>query len=408
MNRKKIAVRRKQMNVLVINCGSSSLKYQLINSDTEAVLAKGLCERIGIDGRLVYQLAGHDKEITEAPMPTHKEGIQMVLDALVNPKTGAVKSLSEIDAVGHRVVHGGEKFAQSVVLNEEVLAKVEECNELAPLHNPANLIGIRVCQELMPGVPMVGVFDTAFHQTMPQKAYLYGLPYEYYEKYKVRRYGFHGTSHSFVSKHVAEFLGKDLNDSKIIVAHLGNGASISAVLNGKCVDTSMGLTPLEGLVMGTRSGDIDPAIMEFIAKKENLDIAGVMNVLNKKSGVQGISGLSSDFRDLEEGMEAGNERATAAIEVFSYRVAKYIGSYVAAMNGVDVIAFTAGIGENAPIVRSKVLAYLGYLGITVDEEANGKRGDDIVISTPDSKVTVCVIPTNEELAIARETVALVK
>ena len=289
-----------------------------------------------------------------------------------------------------------------------MLAAVEECNDLAPLHNPANLIGIHACQELMPGVPMVGVFDTAFHQTMPEKAYLYGLPYEYYEKYKVRRYGFHGTSHSFVSKHVAEFLGKDLNDSKIIVAHLGNGASISAVLNGKCVDTSMGLTPLEGLVMGTRSGDIDPAIMEFIAKKENLDIAGVMNVLNKKSGVQGISGLSSDFRDLEEGMEAGNERATAAIEVFSYRVAKYIGSYVAAMNGVDVIAFTAGIGENAPIVRSKVLAYLGYLGITVDEEANSKRGDDIVISTPDSKVTVCVIPTNEELAIARETVALVK
>ena len=396
------------MNVLVINCGSSSLKYQLINSDTEAVLAKGLCERIGIDGRLTYQKAGLDKEITEAPMPTHKEAIQLVLDALVNEKTGAIASLAEVNAVGHRIVHGGEKFASSAVITLEMLAAVEECNDLAPLHNPANLIGIHACQELMPGVPMVGVFDTAFHQTMPEKAYLYGLPYEYYEKYKVRRYGFHGTSHSFVSKHVAEFLGKDLNDSKIIVAHLGNGASISAVLNGKCVDTSMGLTPLEGLVMGTRSGDIDPAIMEFIAKKENLDIAGVMNVLNKKSGVQGISGLSSDFRDLEEGMEAGNERATAAIEVFSYRVAKYIGSYVAAMNGVDVIAFTAGIGENAPIVRSKVLAYLGYLGITVDEEANSKRGDDIVISTPDSKVTVCVIPTNEELAIARETVALVK
>ena len=396
------------MNVLVINCGSSSLKYQLINSDTEAVLAKGLCERIGIDGRLTYQKAGLDKEITEAPMPTHKEAIQLVLDALVNEKTGAIASLAEVNAVGHRIVHGGEKFASSAVITPEMLATVEECNDLAPLHNPANLIGIHACQELMPGVPMVGVFDTAFHQTMPEKAYLYGLPYEYYEKYKVRRYGFHGTSHSFVSKHVAEFLGKDLNDSKIIVAHLGNGASISAVLNGKCVDTSMGLTPLEGLVMGTRSGDIDPAIMEFIAKKENLDIAGVMNVLNKKSGVQGISGLSSDFRDLEDAMAAGNERATAAIEVFSYRVAKYIGSYVAAMNGVDVIAFTAGIGENAPIVRSKVLAYLGYLGITVDEEANSKRGDDIVISTPDSKVTVCVIPTNEELAIARETVALVK
>ena len=396
------------MNVLVINCGSSSLKYQLINSDTEAVLAKGLCERIGIDGRLVYQLAGHDKEITEAPMPTHKEGIQMVLDALVNPKTGAVKSLSEIDAVGHRVVHGGEKFAQSVVLNEEVLAKVEECNELAPLHNPANLIGIRVCQELMPGVPMVGVFDTAFHQTMPQKAYLYGLPYEYYEKYKVRRYGFHGTSHSFVSKRLAEFLNLDYNNSRLIVAHLGNGASISAVLDGKCVDTSMGLTPLEGLVMGTRSGDIDPAIMEFIAKKENLDIDGIMDVLNKKSGVQGMSGLSSDFRDLQAGHEAGNELATNAIEVFSYRVAKYIGSYVAAMNGVDAIAFTAGIGENVSLVREKVMSYLGYLGITVDTEMNNAtHGEEAVISTADSKVKVCVIPTNEELAIARETVALV-
>ena len=395
------------MNVLVINCGSSSLKYQLINSDTEAVLAKGLCERIGIDGRLVYQLAGHDKEITEAPMPTHKEGIQMVLDALVNPKTGAVKSLSEIDAVGHRVVHGGEKFAQSVVLNEEVLAKVEECNELAPLHNPANLIGIRVCQELMPGVPMVGVFDTAFHQTMPQKAYIYGLPYEYYEKYKVRRYGFHGTSHSFVSKRLAEFLNLDYNNSRLIVAHLGNGASISAVLDGKCVDTSMGLTPLEGLVMGTRSGDIDPAIMEFIAKKENLDIDGIMDVLNKKSGVEGLSGVSSDFRDLEAAYHEGNERAIAACEVFAYRVAKYIGAYVAAMNGVDAIAFTAGIGENTSFIREKILAYFGYLGITMDKEANMVRGEDKIISTPDSKVTVCIIPTNEELAIARETVALV-
>ena len=396
------------MNVLVINCGSSSLKYQLINSDTEDVLAKGLCERIGIDGRLVYQKAGLDKEITECAMPTHKEAIQFVLDALTNEKTGAIKSLKEVDAIGHRVVHGGEKFAASAVITDEMIAAVKECNDLAPLHNPANLIGIDVCSELMPGVPQVGVFDTAFHQTMPAKAYLYGLPIEYYKKYKVRRYGFHGTSHSFVSKRAVEFLGLDKDNSKVIVCHLGNGASLSAVKNGKSVDTSMGLTPLEGLIMGTRSGDMDPAIMEFIAKKENLDIAGVMNVLNKKSGVQGISGLSSDFRDLEEGMEAGNERAAAAIEVFSYRVAKYIGSYVAAMNGVDVIAFTAGIGENAPLVRSKVLAYLGYLGITVDEEANGKRGDDIVISTPDSKVTVCVIPTNEELAIARETVALVK
>ena len=395
------------MNVLVINCGSSSLKYQLINSESEAVLAKGLCERIGIDGRLTYQKSGCDKEVTEAAMPTHKEAIQLVLDALVNEKTGAIKDLSEVNAVGHRVVHGGEKFASSVVITDEVMAAIEECNDLAPLHNPANLIGINACKELMPGVPMVAVFDTAFHQTMPEKAYLYGLPYEYYEKYAVRRYGFHGTSHSFVSKHAAEFLGLDLNNSKIIVAHLGNGASISAVLNGKCVDTSMGLTPLEGLVMGTRSGDIDPAIMEFIAKKENLDIAGVMNVLNKKSGVQGISKVSSDFRDLESGMNEGNKLCAAALDVFCYRVAKYIGSYVASMNGVDAIAFTAGIGENAPLVREKVLGYLGYLGISLDEEANAKRGDDCVISTADSKVKVAVIPTNEELAICRETVALV-
>ena len=397
------------MNVLVINCGSSSLKYQLIDSETEAVLAKGLCERIGIDGRLVYQKTGLDKEITEAAMPTHKQAIQMVLDAIVNPKAGALKSLAEVDAVGHRVVHGGEKFASSVVLTEEVLAQIEECNDLAPLHNPANLIGIRACQELMPNVPMVGVFDTAFHQTMPKKAYLYGLPHEYYEKYKVRRYGFHGTSHSFVSKRLVEYLGMDLNNSKVIVAHLGNGASVSAVVNGKCVDTSMGLTPLEGLVMGTRSGDIDPAIMEFIAKKENLDIEGVMNVLNKKSGVQGMTGISSDFRDLEAAYNEGNEYAINAIEVFCYRVAKYIGSSVAAMNGVDAIAFTAGIGENTNLVRRKIVAYLGYLGITIDNEVNdATHGDEAVISTPDSKVKVCVIPTNEELAIARETVALVK
>ena len=395
------------MNVLVINCGSSSLKYQLINSETEAVLAKGLCERIGIDGVLTYQKAGLDKEVTEAAMPTHKEAIKLVLDALVNDKTGAIASLAEVNAVGHRIVHGGEKFACSAVITDEMLATVEECNELAPLHNPANLIGINACKDLMPGVPMVGVFDTAFHQTMPEKAFLYGLPYEYYEKYGVRRYGFHGTSHSFVSKHMADFLGLDINNSKIVVAHLGNGSSISAVLNGKCIDTSMGLTPLEGLPMGTRSGDIDPAIMEFIAKKENLDIAGVMNVLNKQSGVLGISKVSSDFRDLEDGMADGNHLCEVALDVFSYKVAKYIGSYVAAMNGVDAIAFTAGVGENAPIVREKVMGYLGYLGIAVDEEANSKRGKDIVISTPDSKVKVCIIPTNEELAIARETVALV-
>lgn len=395
------------MNVLVINCGSSSLKYQLINSDTEEVMAKGLCERIGIDGRLTYQKAGLDKEVTEAPMPTHKEAIQLVLHALVNDKTGAIGDLSEVNAVGHRIVHGGEEFESSAVITDEMLAAVEECNELAPLHNPANLIGINACKELMPGVPMVGVFDTAFHQTMPEKAYLYGLPYEYYEKYKVRRYGFHGTSHSYVSRHMAQFLGMELNNSKLIVAHLGNGASISAVKDGKCIDTSMGLTPLEGLVMGTRSGDIDPAIMEYIAKKENLDIDGVMEVLNKKSGVQGISGLSSDFRDLEDAMEKGDARSAAAIEVFSYRVAKYIGAYTAALNGVDAIAFTAGVGENSPIVRTRVCEYLGYLGIALDEEANSKRGFDNIISTPDSRVKVCVIPTNEEIAIARETVALV-
>ncbi len=396
------------MNVLVINCGSSSLKFQLINSDTEAVLAKGLCERIGIDGSLTYQPEGGEKVKSDKAMPTHTEAIQFVIDALTDDNTGVVKSLDEIGAVGHRVVHGGEKFAKSVVITDEVLAAIEECNDLAPLHNPANLIGIHACQKLMPGTPMVAVFDTAFHQTMPEKAYLYGLPYEYYEKYAVRRYGFHGTSHSFVSKHAAKFLGLDLKASKIIVAHLGNGASISAVLNGECVDTSMGLTPLEGLVMGTRSGDMDPAIMEYIAKKEDLDIAGVMNVLNKKSGVLGVSkNLSSDFRDLEEGMDSGNQYAKAAMEVFCYRVAKYIGSYAASMNGVDAIAFTAGIGENSGTVRKMVLSYLGYLGITVDEEANKKRGEDLVISTADSKVKVAVIPTNEELAIARETVALV-
>ena len=301
------------MNVLVINCGSSSLKYQLIDSDTEAVLAKGLCERIGIDGRLVYQKAGNDKEITEASMPTHKEAIQMVLEALTNEKTGAIKSLAEVNAIGHRIVHGGEKFASSAIITDEMIKAVEECNDLAPLHNPANLIGIRVCSELMPNVPQVGVFDTAFHQTMPAKAYLYGLPIEYYKNYKVRRYGFHGTSHRFVSKRAVEFLGLDKDNSKVIVCHLGNGSSISAVQNGKCVDTTMGLTPLEGVVMGTRSGSIDPAIVEYIAKKENLDLAGVMNVLIKKSGLQGMSGVSSDMRDLRAAAAEGNEDAKNAI-----------------------------------------------------------------------------------------------
>ena len=398
------------MNVLVINCGSSSLKFQLINAETENVLAKGLCERIGIDGRLTYQPAGGEKEKSDLAMPTHTEAIQFVIDALTNEKTGVVKSLDEIGAVGHRVVHGGEKFASSVVITDEVKKAVEECNDLAPLHNPANLIGVAACEKLMPGTPMVAVFDTAFHQTMPEKAYMYGLPYEYYEKYKVRRYGFHGTSHSFVSKRAAEVMGRPYDEVKTIVCHLGNGSSVSAVLNGKCVDTSMGLTPLEGLVMGTRSGDIDPAIMEFIAKKENLDIEGVMEVLNKKSGVFGISGgLSSDFRDLTDAMNAGDKKAKIAMDVFSYRVAKYIGSYAAAMNGVDDIVFTAGIGENDDYVREEVCKYLGYLGVDFDSEVNkGLRGKEAELTKEGSKVKVFVIPTNEELAIARETLALVK
>ena len=398
------------MNVLVINCGSSSLKFQLINAETEKVLAKGLCERIGIDGRLTYQPAGGEKEKSDLAMPTHTEAIQFVIDALTNDKTGVVKSLDEIGAVGHRLVHGGEKFASSVVITDEVKKAVEECNDLAPLHNPANLIGVAACEKLMPGTPMVAVFDTAFHQTMPEKAYMYGLPYEYYEKYKVRRYGFHGTSHSFVSKRAAEVMGKSYDEVKTIVCHLGNGSSVSAVLNGKCVDTSMGLTPLEGLVMGTRSGDIDPAIMEFIAKKENLDIEVVMEVLNKKSGVFGISGgLSSDFRDLTDAMNAGDKKAKIAMDVFSYRVAKYIGSYAAAMNGVDDIVFTAGIGENDDYVREEVCKYLGYLGVDFDSEVNkGLRGKEAELTKEGSKVKVFVIPTNEELAIARETLALVK
>lgn len=395
------------MNVLVINCGSSSLKFQLINSESEEVLAKGLCERIGIDGSLTYQPEGGEKMKSEKPMPTHTEAIQYVIDALTDADNGVVKSLSEINAVGHRVVHGGEKFASSVVITEEVMKAIEECNDLAPLHNPANLIGINACQKLMPGTPMVSVFDTAFHQTMPEEAYMYGLPYEYYEKYKVRRYGFHGTSHSFVSKRAAEIVGKPYEQVKTIVCHLGNGASICAVENGKSIDTSMGLTPLEGLVMGTRSGDIDPAILEFIAKKENLDIAGLMNMLNKKSGVYGLSNnLSSDFRDLESGAQDGNVPAAIALKVFSYRVAKYVGAYAAAMNGVDIIAFTAGVGENSSLVREMVMDYLTYLGIEKNTETNKVRGEEREISTPDSNVRVYIIPTNEELAIARETVAL--
>lgn len=395
------------MNVLVINCGSSSLKYQVIDSDSEKVLAKGLCERIGIDGKLVYQPAGGKKENYDIAMPTHKEAIQSVLDALINEKTGALSSLSEIGAVGHRVVHGGEKFTSSAVITDEMMKAVEECNDLAPLHNPANIIGINACKELMPNTPMVGVFDTAFHQTMPAKAYIYGMPYEYYEKYRVRKYGFHGTSHSFVSKRAAEMAGIPYDKCKTIVCHLGNGASISAVDGGKSVDTSMGLTPLPGLIMGTRSGDVDPSAIEFVAQKEGLDMAGIIDVLNKKSGVQGISGVSSDFRDLGEAAEAGNERAKLALDMFAYRVAFYVGAYAAVMNGVDVIAFTAGIGENDIHVRELISGYFGYLGAHLDKDANNVRGEETLISTADSTTKLYVIPTNEELAIARETVALV-
>jgi acetate kinase len=397
------------MNVLVINCGSSSLKYQFINSDSEEVLAKGLCERIGIDGsQITYQPKDGDKEVTVTPMPDHTVAVQLVIDALTNAQTGVVKSLSDIDAVGHRIVHGGEKFASSVVINDEVVKAIEECNDLAPLHNPANLIGINACKKLMPNVPMVAVFDTAFHQTMPPKAYLYGIPYEYYEKFKVRRYGFHGTSHDYVSTEAAKFLGKDRKDLKIIVCHLGNGASISAVKNGKSVDTSMGLTPLDGLIMGTRSGSIDPAIVTFLAGKLNTDADGVLEILNKKSGVYGLSKVSSDFRDLEKAYNEGNELAKITLETFSYHVAKYIGAYAAAMNGVDVIAYTAGVGENTSIVRAMVGEYLEFLGTNINPEKNKMRGETVVLSDPGSKVVTMIVPTNEELAICRETERLVK
>ncbi len=396
------------MKVLVINCGSSSLKYQLIDSETEVALAVGLCERIGIDGRLNHTPNGGEKVVIEQAMPDHEVAIRMVLDALTNENYGVIKNLDEIDAIGHRLVHGGEKFTKSVIIDDEVIAGVEECSPLAPLHNPANLIGVRACQAIMPGVPNIGVFDTAFHQTMEPVAYMYGLPYEYYEKYKVRRYVFHGTSHSFVSKRAIQMLNLDPDNSKIIVCHLGNGSSISAVKNGKVVDTSMGMTPMEGLVMGTRCGDMDPTIVEYLAHSLNKSLEEVMVILNKKSGVLGISGVSSDFRDLDKASNEGNERAKLAVEVFSYRTAKYIGSYIAAMNGVDAIVFTAGLGENNIVVREQVLNHFGYMGITLDKEANQIRGEEKIISTPDSKVTVAVIPTNEELAIAHETVALLK
>lgn len=397
------------MKILVLNCGSSSLKYQIFDMENEEVLAKGLCERIGMEGSvLTHKPEGKDKYVAEAPMPDHSTAVQMVLDALVDSEHGVISHIDEIGAVGHRVLHGGQKYSASIIVNDDVKKVIRECFDLGPLHNPANLIGIEACEKAIPGKPNVAVFDTAFHQTMPEKAYMYALPYEYYEKYAIRKYGFHGTSHAFVSARAIEFAELDPNNSKVIVCHLGNGSSISAVVNGKCVDTSMGLTPLEGLAMGTRSGDIDPAVVQFIANKEGKDINEMLNILNKKSGMLGFSGVSSDFRDLWSAAESGNERAKLALDIFCYRVAKYIGSYITAMNGVDAIAFTAGVGENDHDVRKNVLSYFGYLGIELDEEANNKRGEDRYISTPNSKVKVVVIPTNEELKIARETKELVE
>ena len=398
------------MKILVINCGSSSLKYQLIDMEEKTVLAKGLCERIGIAGSaIIHQPQGKDKVKTEVVMENHTQAVQYVIEKLTDKEVGVINSLEEIGAVGHRIVHGGEKFASSVVLTDEVMKTIEECNDLAPLHNPANLIGIRSCQEIMPNVPMVGVFDTAFHQTMPAKAYLYGLPYEYYEKYKVRRYGFHGTSHSYVSKRAAQILGKDVKDLKIIVCHLGNGASVSAVKYGESVDTSMGLTPLEGLIMGTRSGDIDPAIISFVGAKEGKTAEEMIDICNKKSGVLGLSdGLSSDFRDLGEAADKGNERAKTTLETYAYRVAKYIGAYTAAMNGVDVICFTAGVGENNAQVREMIGQYLTFLGTNIDPEKNKIRGEEVILSDDGAKVVTMIVPTDEEFAIASETLSLVQ
>ena len=396
------------MKVLVINCGSSSLKYQLIDSESEEVLAKGLVERIGIPGSvLTHRPEGKDKVVIETPMEDHNIAVKLVIDALVDKEHGVISDLSEIGAVGHRVVHGGEKFNKAVLINDAVKKDIEELSALAPLHNPANLIGINACEKNMPGVPQAAIFDTAFHQTMPKKAYMYGIPYEYYEKYKVRRYGFHGTSHDYVSARAAEILGKDRKDLRIVVCHLGNGASISAVKNGECVDTSMGLTPLEGLIMGTRSGDLDPAILDYIGEKENLSAKEVNTVLNKKSGILGLSGgVSSDFRDIDAAIAEGNEKAKTALDTYCYRVAKYIASYAVALGGIDVIAFTAGVGENNYVVRKQVSDYLAFLGVKTDDEKLKIRGEEIVASTPDSKITIMIVPTNEELAIARQTLAL--
>ena len=390
------------MKVLVLNCGSSSLKYQLIDMTTENPLASGLCERIGIEGsRLKHK--GKETYEVEQEMKNHEDAIKMVIDALLDEKHGVISDIKEINAVGHRVVHGGEHFAKSVIITDEVIKAIEECIDLAPLHNPANLMGIRACESLMPGVSQVAVFDTAFHQTMPEKAYLYGIPYELYEKYKIRRYGFHGTSHKYVSERAADILGKDKKDLKIITCHLGNGGSVAAINGGKCMDTSMGFTPLEGLVMGTRCGDIDPAVVSFIMEKEKLSNKEVDELMNKKSGVLGLSGVSSDFRDIETAAGEGNKRAQIALDTFHYKVAKYIGEYTSTLNGVDAIVFTAGLGENSKNSRKEICNYLTWLGIELDDEQNGKRGEELVISVANSKIKVLVIPTNEELVIARDT-----
>ena len=398
------------MKVLVINCGSSSLKYQVLDMQNESLMCKGLVERIGMDGSVInHTKIGMDKVVKEVPMKDHKDAIAQVLDAVQNPEYGVVKSMDEIGAVGHRVVHAGEKYAESVLITDDVIKALEECVELAPLHNPPNLMGIAACRELMPDTPMVGVFDTAYHQTMPPESYIYAIPYEYYEKYGIRRYGFHGTSHKFVAQRAAAMLNTNINDLKIITCHLGNGASVTAIKHGRVVDTSMGFTPLEGLVMGTRCGDIDPAIVTYIREKENLPQGVANEILNKKSGILGMSGgVSSDFRDVEKAAEEGSHLAEVALEAFVYRVAKYIGAYTAAMNGVDAIAFTAGVGENDKIRRKAICDYLGYLGVEIDDEANDCRGQLRMISTENSKVKVMILPTNEELAIARETLRLVQ
>lgn len=392
------------MKVLVINCGSSSLKYQLFNMADESVLAKGLVERIGIEGSVLKHQPGEAEKVTiETEIPDHSVAIKLVLNALVDAKHGVIKDMNEISAVGHRVVHGAEKFATSVRINDAVMDALEECIEMAPLHNPPNILGIKACEKLMPGVAQVGVFDTAFHQTMPKHAFIYGLPYEVYEKHGIRRYGFHGTSHKFVSQQCAEMMGQKPEDIKVITCHLGNGSSVAAVKNGAVVDTSMGLTPLEGLVMGTRCGDIDPAILPMLMKKENMDADAIDSYINKESGVLGISGVSSDFRDIEGAADEGNERAKLALDVFAYRVQKYVGAYAAAMNGVDAIVFTAGLGENSISMRESIAEAFGYLGAKIDKERNNVRGKACEISTADSKVKLFVIPTNEELMIARDT-----